>query len=73
VLKKELGERVCYLMSFDADASPAEVVDVLRRDGGVIVRNLAPVELIDAAPPSCDRRSMNSTTVNARALVVQDP
>ena len=36
------------LMSFDADASPAEVVDVLRRDGGVIVRNLAPVELIDA-------------------------
>lgn len=36
------------LMSFDANASPSAVVDVLRRDGGVIVRNLAPVELIDA-------------------------
>src|SRR5271155_3334658 len=36
------------LMSFDANASPAAVVDVLRRDGGTIVRNLAPVELIDA-------------------------
>ena len=36
------------LTSFDANASPAAVVDVLRRDGGVIVRNLAPFELIDA-------------------------
>jgi hypothetical protein len=36
------------LESFDANASPAAVVDVLRRDGGVIVRDLAPVNLIDA-------------------------
>jgi len=36
------------LESFDPDASPAAVVDVLRRDGGVIVRDLAPVNLIDA-------------------------
>jgi ectoine hydroxylase-related dioxygenase (phytanoyl-CoA dioxygenase family) len=36
------------LKSFDANASPAAVVDVLRRDGGVIVRELAPVNLIDA-------------------------
>jgi hypothetical protein len=36
------------LKSFDANASPAAVVDVLRRDGGVIVRDLAPVNLIDA-------------------------
>jgi ectoine hydroxylase-related dioxygenase (phytanoyl-CoA dioxygenase family) len=36
------------LKSFDANASPAEVVDVLRREGGVIVRELAPVNLIDA-------------------------
>jgi hypothetical protein len=35
------------LESFDAIASPAAVVDVLRRDGAVIVRNLAPVGLID--------------------------
>jgi hypothetical protein len=36
------------LESFDANVSPAAVVDILRRDGGVIVRNLAPVGLIDA-------------------------
>ena len=36
------------LQSFDASASPAAVVDVLRRDGGVIVRELAPLNLIDA-------------------------
>jgi ectoine hydroxylase-related dioxygenase (phytanoyl-CoA dioxygenase family) len=36
------------LRSFDASASPAAVVDVLRRDGGVIVRELAPLNLIDA-------------------------
>jgi hypothetical protein len=36
------------LESFDADASPEAVIDVLRRDGGVIVRDLAPVDLIDA-------------------------
>jgi ectoine hydroxylase-related dioxygenase (phytanoyl-CoA dioxygenase family) len=36
------------LYSFDARAPTAEVVDVLRRDGGVIVRNLAPEALIDA-------------------------
>jgi hypothetical protein len=36
------------LTSFDANASPAAVVDVLRRDGGVIVRDLAQVGLIDA-------------------------
>jgi hypothetical protein len=36
------------LESFDANASTAAVVDVLRRDGGVIVRDLAPVNLIDA-------------------------
>jgi hypothetical protein len=36
------------LESFDANISPAAVVDVLRRDGGVIVRDLAPVGLIDA-------------------------
>jgi ectoine hydroxylase-related dioxygenase (phytanoyl-CoA dioxygenase family) len=36
------------LKSFEANASPAAVVDVLRRDGGVIVRDLAPVGLIDA-------------------------
>jgi phytanoyl-CoA dioxygenase PhyH len=35
------------LDSFDAKASPAAVVDVLRRDGGVIVRALAPAGLID--------------------------
>jgi hypothetical protein len=34
--------------SFDANASPAAVVDVLRRDGGVIVRDLATANLIDA-------------------------
>jgi hypothetical protein len=36
------------LKSFDANASSAAVVDVLRHDGGVIVRDLAPVGLIDA-------------------------
>jgi ectoine hydroxylase-related dioxygenase (phytanoyl-CoA dioxygenase family) len=36
------------LTSFDANASPDAVVDGLRRDGGVIVRGLAPVGLIDA-------------------------
>jgi hypothetical protein len=36
------------LKSFDANASSAAVVDVLRRDGGVIVRELAPVDLFDA-------------------------
>jgi hypothetical protein len=36
------------LTSFDANASAAAVVDVLRRDGGVIVRDLAPVGLIEA-------------------------
>jgi ectoine hydroxylase-related dioxygenase (phytanoyl-CoA dioxygenase family) len=36
------------LKSFDANALPAAVVDVLRCDGGVIVRDLAPVDLIDA-------------------------
>lgn len=36
------------LESFEAKVSPAAVIDVLRRDGGVIVRNLAPVDLIDA-------------------------
>ena len=36
------------LKSFDANESPAAVVDVLRRDGGVIVRKLASVNLIDA-------------------------
>ena len=36
------------LESFDANVSPAAVVDVLRRDGGVIVRDLAPAGLIDA-------------------------
>ena len=36
------------LKSFETNASSADVVDVLRRDGGVIVRNLAPVSLIDA-------------------------
>ncbi len=35
------------LTSFPANASPAAVVDVLRRDGGVIVRELAPESLID--------------------------
>jgi Phytanoyl-CoA dioxygenase (PhyH) len=36
------------LTSFDPKASAAAVVDVLRRDGGVIVRDLAPVSLIEA-------------------------
>lgn len=36
------------LESFEASVSPAAVVDALRRDGGVIVRNLVPVGLIDA-------------------------
>jgi ectoine hydroxylase-related dioxygenase (phytanoyl-CoA dioxygenase family) len=36
------------LQSFDANASPAAVVDLLRRDGGVILRELAAGELIDA-------------------------
>ncbi|HTV94869.1 MAG TPA: phytanoyl-CoA dioxygenase family protein [Steroidobacteraceae bacterium] len=36
------------LKSFEANASVAAVVDTLRRDGGVIVRDLAPVNLIDA-------------------------
>jgi hypothetical protein len=36
------------LQSFDAHASPAAVVDVLRCDGGVIVRDLARAGLIDA-------------------------
>jgi Phytanoyl-CoA dioxygenase (PhyH) len=36
------------LDSFDAKASPAAVIDVLRRDGGVIVRGVAPSALIDA-------------------------
>jgi hypothetical protein len=36
------------LKSFESNASSADVVDVLRRDGGVIVRNLAPVGLIGA-------------------------
>ena len=36
------------LKSFESNASSADVIDALRRDGGVIVRNLAPVSLIDA-------------------------
>jgi Phytanoyl-CoA dioxygenase (PhyH) len=36
------------LKSFDASGPAATLVDVLRRDGGVIVRELAPVILIDA-------------------------
>ncbi len=36
------------LESLDAHVPPAAVVDVLRRDGGVIVRDLAPAGLIDA-------------------------
>ena len=36
------------LTSFDAEAPAAAVVEVLRRDGGVIVRDLAPVGLIEA-------------------------
>jgi ectoine hydroxylase-related dioxygenase (phytanoyl-CoA dioxygenase family) len=36
------------LSSFDAKVSAAEVVEALRRDGGAIVRNLAPDSLIDA-------------------------
>ena len=36
------------LQSFEANASSSAVVEVLRRDGGVIVRELAPVGLIDA-------------------------
>src|ERR1700722_11606813 len=43
----KIGGTTMLLRSLDADASPAAVVDVLRCDGGVIVRNLAPVELID--------------------------
>lgn len=35
------------LESLDANAPSAVVVEVLRRDGGVIVRNLAPLALID--------------------------
>jgi hypothetical protein len=36
------------LESLDANAASAAVVDLLRRDGGVIVRNLAPGGLIEA-------------------------
>jgi ectoine hydroxylase-related dioxygenase (phytanoyl-CoA dioxygenase family) len=36
------------LRSFDAEVSSAAVVDALRRDGGAIVRSLAPGSLIDA-------------------------
>jgi Phytanoyl-CoA dioxygenase (PhyH) len=36
------------LESLDAKAPPAAAVDVLRRDGAVIVRDLAPIRLIDA-------------------------
>jgi ectoine hydroxylase-related dioxygenase (phytanoyl-CoA dioxygenase family) len=36
------------LHSFDANASPAALIDVLRQEGGVIVRELAPASLIDA-------------------------
>ena len=36
------------LSSFDANASSAMIVDALRRDGGVIVRELAPVSLVAA-------------------------
>jgi ectoine hydroxylase-related dioxygenase (phytanoyl-CoA dioxygenase family) len=46
------------LKSFDANASPDAVVDVLRRDGGVIVRELAPVKLIDACASEL-RSSLN--------------
>lgn len=35
------------LMSFDSNASSAAVVDILRRDGGVIVRNLASSSLVE--------------------------
>jgi len=34
--------------SFDANESSVKIVDALRRDGGVIVRNLAPAAQIDA-------------------------
>jgi ectoine hydroxylase-related dioxygenase (phytanoyl-CoA dioxygenase family) len=36
------------LKSFDANTSSAAVIDVLRRDGGVIIRELAAINLIDA-------------------------
>jgi ectoine hydroxylase-related dioxygenase (phytanoyl-CoA dioxygenase family) len=36
------------LKAFDATSSAAMVVDALRQDGGVIVRDLAPVRLIEA-------------------------
>jgi hypothetical protein len=43
-----IQEKTLLLQSFDAGVSPAAVVDVLRRDGGVIVRGLAQVALVDA-------------------------
>ena len=46
------------LKSFDANASPVAVVDVLRRDGGVIIRELAQVGLIDACASEL-RSSLN--------------
>jgi hypothetical protein len=40
------------LETFDAKAHPAAVVEVLRRDGGVIVRDLIPHSLIDTCAAS---------------------
>jgi ectoine hydroxylase-related dioxygenase (phytanoyl-CoA dioxygenase family) len=36
------------LTSFEAGVSSAQVIDALRRDGGAIIRNLAPAHLVDA-------------------------
>ena len=47
------------LESLDANISSAAVVDLLRRDGGVIVRDLAPVGLIDACAAEL-RLSLNA-------------
>jgi len=58
------------LMSFDANASPAAIVDVLRREGGVIVRNLAPVELIDACAAEL-RSSLDEFDESQRTGLVQ--
>jgi Phytanoyl-CoA dioxygenase (PhyH) len=54
------------LKSFDANASPVAVVDVLRRDGGVIIRELAQVGLIDACASEL-RSSLNEFDESQRS------
>jgi hypothetical protein len=61
----KIQENDMLLKSFAADASPATVVDDLRRAGCVIVRDLAPVNVVDACAAEL-RPALNEFDENQR-------